>query len=382
MSILRNNLRNKISTSAVIVNYFSSEYTTSAVKSLREHPGLGTLDIYVVDNSANSLEQKSLSSNLPKSVNIIFCKKNIGFGRACNLIFDKTSSDYFLLLNPDATMSEHSLLALQLFLHNNPSAGAVSPQAYWDDKQQFFIPPAHSPFLFLTQPEINKFCAQRFLGNSLSRFWRAYSIKTWQSDRPVKVNNICGGHALLRTKAVKHSGGLFDPLFFMYFEDTDLFLRLQRNGYKLYVHPKARAVHYYNQSDPEKSVDKSLFMRKSFELFTDKNIRTRHKIVKFLCNKLCLKKADENTNKAMFVSNTPNIPVPASLQKSWMFEWSPNADFIPSIGHFGQGKHFFFPGECLSRLAPGEYYLRLGSSHPLGFLGPTYKWIKHAPSQD
>jgi hypothetical protein len=57
---------------------------------------------------------------------------------------------------------------------------------------------------------------------------------------------------LLRRAAVLEAGGLFDPAFFMFFEDTDLGQRLRRAGWQLRVAPQAQAWHGW-RNRPEKA---------------------------------------------------------------------------------------------------------------------------------
>jgi hypothetical protein len=50
---------------------------------------------------------------------------------------------------------------------------------------------------------------------------------------------------LVRRTAAVSAGGLFDPDYFMFFEDTDLSSRLRRAGHGLAMVPAASAVHEY-----------------------------------------------------------------------------------------------------------------------------------------
>ncbi|MCZ7630006.1 MAG: hypothetical protein M5U19_13580 [Microthrixaceae bacterium] len=56
------------------------------------------------------------------------------------------------------------------------------------------------------------------------------------------VEGFCGGAALLRTESLEEVG-LFDPRYFAYYEDTDLFLRLRRAGWDVRTAPSA-VVHH------------------------------------------------------------------------------------------------------------------------------------------
>jgi len=60
------------------------------------------------------------------------------------------------------------------------------------------------------------------------------------------------------------------------------------------------------------------------------------------------------------------LEVPEKLRKGWLFEWSPNPDFVPSAGRFGKGPCMDFPEDCWAMLAPGQYFGRLGSPKGIG----------------
>ena len=54
------------------------------------------------------------------------------------------------------------------------------------------------------------------------------------------------------------------------------------------------------------------------------------------------------------------MPVPSHLQEKWLFELSPDSNFIPAAGFFGSGPRVEFPEECWNLLSPGRYFFRLG----------------------
>ena len=60
-----------------------------------------------------------------------------------------------------------------------------------------------------------------------------------------EVGFLAGSVLMLRRSAVLQAGGLFDPDYFMFYEDSDLSLRLRRVGLKLAIVPAVSAVHGY-----------------------------------------------------------------------------------------------------------------------------------------
>ncbi|MGD9975186.1 MAG: glycosyltransferase family 2 protein [Desulfatirhabdiaceae bacterium] len=359
-------------TLAIVVNYFSAGLAVEAVHSITQSESIGPVQIVVVDNSQEKSEATILQQKLPETVHLIINETNEGFGQACNRAFDQHDADMILLLNPDARLLPGALLQLQRSLLEFDRAGAVGPQIYWDNGKRFYLPPSSIPELLWFHPLISA-CVP--LGRLVSRMWRQFAIRVWQSKTPVRVLNLSGGHVLLDRNAVAAAGGLFNPDFFLYYEDTDLFIRLRQAGYRLYIDPLAEVIHFYDQCGTSGLDVKRRLMARSYQVFMDHHTRGWKRLVQKLTAKL-------KPAPAISVPLSKNgyhpfeIPVALPIQKQWLFEWSPNPDFMPAAGHFGTGDTMKFPDDCWRLLAPGQYYGRLGRVSGISDRFELISWIK------
>jgi GT2 family glycosyltransferase len=369
-----------LKTLAIIVNYKSVDLTLQAVKSVLESESLGPVSVVVVDNGSVPEESHKLRSNLPSSVILRVNARNMGFGFACNQAFREFESDGILLINPDARLLPDCLKQLQKTLFFNRDVAAVSPQLFWDDEQAFCLPPPYPTALFEFRTLLATWGSDAWINRFISFLWRKRSIELWRSERPVEVSNLSGGLVLLDRAAVQKAGGLFDPRFFLYYEDTDLFLRLRNNGFRLLIEPRASAIHYYDQCGRHQWQEKRRLMEKSHALFLEKHEKAW---------KICLKKALERFSRPAMgqkkfsspVFQRPfSLKVPPRFQKQWLFEWSPNPDLIPSAARFGAGPEMRFPETCWKLLSPGQYFGRLGGTKRFGTPFQQVSWIVHEHS--
>lgn len=226
-----------------IVNYFSAADVGRCLERLGDWPH-GTL--WLVDNSNDAAQFAALRRQVGGRpwVRLIDAGANLGFGRGCNLAFERSSAPFFLLLNPDAQAAPADLLVLARSLQDSPRLGAVSPRIFWNQARTFVLPAA-----FAQTPSTA-------LAQSLATRWRG--LAAWLANRslrtqrqrmipgdPFEVGFLAGAVMMLRREAVLAAGGLFDPDYFMFFEDSDLSLRLRRCGWRLAVVPRAGAVHEY-----------------------------------------------------------------------------------------------------------------------------------------
>jgi len=365
-----------LKTLAVIVNYRVAGLTLRAVQSVLDSESSGPVQVVVIDNSEEGREAECLRSHLPSGVALVVNSRNTGFGSACNQAVEKFSGELILLLNPDAGLLPGCLLRLQQTLFSAEKTAAVGPLVYWDEGLTYLLPPSYPSALFLFQPALAAWGPQSGINRVLSATWRNHAIRVWRSRLPVKVSNLSGGHVLLKREAVKKAGGLFDPRFFLYFEDADLFLRLRQAGFRLFVEPRAAVVHHYDQSgrkDPEKSRG---HMDRSHETFLMKHSRGWNRYLR-----RALLHFRPPSHKAGGGPGPPDftapfmLKIPGRLQGSWLFEWSPNSDFIPAAGTFGKGPSMDFSQNDWVMLSPGRYFGRLGSVRKFARRLKVVSWV-------
>ena len=230
-----------------IVNYRCTADTLQALARLAQWR-YGT--VWLVDNSAHEADVAADTAALRDAVasmpwvTMLDPGSNLGFGRACILAFAGSSAEFFLLLNPDARIAVDDVLLLAGALADEPGLGAVSPKIYWNEQRSFVLPAAfpQTPWYSIALPlgthsrRLTQWAAHRNLNGAMQQM---------ASKNPFEVPFVAGSVMMLRRKAVLACNGLFDPDYFMFFEDADLSVRLRRAGYSLAIVPAATAEHEY-----------------------------------------------------------------------------------------------------------------------------------------
>jgi GT2 family glycosyltransferase len=178
-----------LKTLAIIVNYKAAGLTLQAVQSVKDSASLGPVQVVVVDNSEDKDEAERLRLNLPSGVVLRVSPENIGFGRACNLAFERFPGELILLLNPDARLFPGCLARLQKTLLSDKRVAAVGPRIFWDEGSKFCLPPSYPPNLFIFQPVLATWGPQAKINRLISALWRRHSIKVWRS-KPVR-HRLC-----------------------------------------------------------------------------------------------------------------------------------------------------------------------------------------------
>jgi GT2 family glycosyltransferase len=230
-----------------LVNYRGAADTMQALARLAQWPH-GTL--WLIDNSAHEPERlgetatlRQACANLPW-VQLLTPGTNLGFGCACNLAFAQSSADYLLLLNPDARISTEDVLRLAKTLEVQPRLAGVSPKIYWNEQRSFVLPAAfaQTPWYHVAQALATR---SRRLAQWAARRGLERAMRQMAGSKDFDVDFVAGSVLLLRRGAVLQAGGLFDPDYFMFFEDSDLSLRLRSAGYRLAIVTGATAEHEY-----------------------------------------------------------------------------------------------------------------------------------------
>jgi GT2 family glycosyltransferase len=337
--------------SVIIVNYHSADLTKRAVDSVLTEAE--ETEIFVIDNTAARAERQTLNSVLPKKVRQVFNLTNEGFARACNKAYAASTGEWIFLLNPDAYVLPGALGYLRDFLLRHRHAGAVGPRIYWDDRRTFLLPPSILP------SQSREFWQRVGRASHLSAFvemciTRNRQLKAWKATSPLKQRALSGGHVMLRRSAVEKSGGLFDESFFMYYEDSDLCMRLRKAGYSLYLQPRAEVVHSYIQGGSKTELmeeSRRIYFRKHFSDSFLLKLAGKLPDNTFSLPETCTQMGKSEVSL--------HFDIPSHLQKGWLFEWSPLRSFSPSVGCFGKGATMEIPADMLKMLGPGRYYSRV-----------------------
>ena len=199
MSITRQNL------SVIIVSYKSDYIIENCINSIHSE-----IEIVIVDNSNNDQLKEKIETKY-KNVKYILSKENLGMGAGNNLGIKNVNKDFVLILNPDVTLEKSSIDEMIIASEEIENFGIIAPLS---DKSEY------PNYILKKNNDFN-------------------------STKPFKVKSVDGYAMLLNLKKLKKLNDFyfFDENFFLYLENEDLCLRLEKNDENIYIVPKSRIHH-------------------------------------------------------------------------------------------------------------------------------------------
>lgn len=205
----------------VIVNWNGWRDTLDCLASLREQD-YGNLQIIVVDNGSTDDSVERILSAFPE-VKLIETGKNIGFPSGCNVGLRAAlegSAEFLWLLNNDTVCPPDTLGKLVRRAMTSPEAGLVGTVLFY----------AHDPAK-----------VQAWGGGKVIP-WIAY---TTHFDAPTELGRNCYttfASVLARREMLEEVGLLYKG-FFMYCDDSDLCLRMQKTKWKIVMAEDTAVLH-------------------------------------------------------------------------------------------------------------------------------------------
>lgn len=252
---------------AVLGNTLTS--LARAISVARDEGLLKTVNLSLVDNAdhADTLEPL-LRRCFPApgngiEVDVISGHGNVGFGQAHNLVIHHSSSEFFLILNPDVILDDRALCAGIHYLQQTPTAVAVSP-AIVDGQGAPESGCKRYPSVldFLLRGFAPAWLRQRFRHRLQHYEMRDLPTDQIHPDVPI----ISGCFMLFRHHALRQLGG-FDPRYFLYFEDFDLSIRARALGRLSYL-PQMRITHLGGNSAKKGVRHIAMFGRSACHFFS------------------------------------------------------------------------------------------------------------------
>ena len=347
-----------LSCCAVLVNYRDAAEVAAAVQSvLDDEPGI---EVRVVDNSDDDAEWDRLQSLLPPTVHSHRGQGNIGFGRGCNLAVRASSADCFFLVNPDVRLVRGCTAALMDVLAADATLGAVAPRQFLDAALQWRLPPSWLP------TAVRAWATERArrepaIRERVRRATGAEALRSWQARHaPLRQRALSGGALMVHRRVLDAGGDLFDPRFFMYFEDSDLCMRLRRQGWGMAMVPGALAVHaWHNAPHKQGLMEEGAAIYFSKHYAGDRWLHKSHQLQHVPPSPL-----GDDEQPGERTAGGMALDVPAALQQGWVLELSPDPLRQISVGHLGTGARAFASYQTLAHFGEGTVFVRLRSIRP------------------
>ncbi|MBP5318402.1 MAG: glycosyltransferase family 2 protein [Paludibacteraceae bacterium] len=226
----------QIQVSILMVNYGTAALMQAAVDSVvRQVPQQVGYEFVLVDNASQPDEVRQIPAQFPgQQIQVLCLDQNVGFGGANNAGYALCHGAYIFFLNPDTLLRNDAVGILCSYLGQHPEVGACGGNLF--DAQGL---PAHSHMLL---PPSLKLEWSILFGDRWVEWWCGRSFSHNYTGQPLEVAYITGADLLVR-RSVLEQVGLFDPAFFMYYEETDLCKRIHDAGYRVMNVPQSEIVH-------------------------------------------------------------------------------------------------------------------------------------------
>ena len=220
--------------SVILVSFNTLELTKRALDYLFASLHNLKMEVFIIDNASRDYSADVLEQEYP-NIKLIKNEVNVGFGRANNQALPYIKSRYVLLLN---TESETIAKTVQ-YMDANPQCGILGVKFLDGDGDlqpscRFFPTPWN---IFLNRTGMNRY------------FGRAKKVgdMSWDHAAIKECDWVPGCYFLIR-KEVIEKVGLFDPRYFLYYEEVDLCFAAKKAGWRVIYFPHTSVVHLGGES--------------------------------------------------------------------------------------------------------------------------------------
>lgn len=210
---------------AVVLSWNLRNDTLECLNSLT-HSDYPNLRILLVDNGSTDGTPEAVAAHFP-DVTVLVNATNLGYAKGCNvgiLHALANGADYVFLLNNDTLVDAAALTEMVAVV--TPEVGMVAPKIYYaEDPQRIW--------------SLGGMChplTYEKTGDPTGRL----DAGQWET---VVERDYFTGCALLLSRRLLETVGMYDEWFVSYYEDTDLTFRARAAGFKLLLVPQAKIWH-------------------------------------------------------------------------------------------------------------------------------------------
>ena len=227
--------------SIVIVNWNSTTYLLKCLASIYAQPHDSKYEIIVVDNASPDGDSGIVKERYPDVI-LIESPANIGFAKANNLGFRRSSGKYVVFLNPDTVLINPALDLMHRQVRSLPAVGAAGCKLLNEDMSL-------QTSAIQTFPTIlNQLLDLEVLRNTFPNC-QLWNIAPLFADgvTPSRAEVISGACIMFRREVFEQIGQ-FSEEYFMYAEDLDLCRKSVQAGFTNYYIPEGKIIHLGGKS--------------------------------------------------------------------------------------------------------------------------------------
>ena len=253
-----------IDVSIIIVSWNVLHFVKECLLSISLDDGCN-YEIIVVDNASEDGTVEYLKQCWPDVV-VIANDDNRGFASANNQGIKIAQGRHIVLLNPDTQVLDNAIDKLIDFMDSHLDVGIAGGKLLNPDNTvQHSISNFPNPmrdFLYASG-------LTTIFRLVKSRIFPTQRFAIESNNNPILCRKYIKGAFLIIRKDCFDTIGLFDERYLLYFEETDLCLRIIQNKFKAAYVAKAEVIHYGGQSSIQIGSDAhSLYFRSLFKYYS------------------------------------------------------------------------------------------------------------------
>jgi GT2 family glycosyltransferase len=252
--------------SFVIVTHNSSATVGACLDCLALLRGIPH-EVVVVDNDSTD-DTRAVVRGHPQRARLVESETNGGFSYGVNLGTSRASGETIFLLNPDAYVRSFDRAAVDSLLSEG-TVGVIGPRVL-DGRSGTRQLSARS-FPSLRTALFNRYSLiSRLMPNN--RYSRQYLDPVGDGNETREVDWVSGCAMIFRKEVFERVGG-FDERFFVFSEDVDFCLRLNRAGYRVLYSPDVVVEHEIGISKDGHSPRVNYERHRSMWLYYQKHLK-------------------------------------------------------------------------------------------------------------
>lgn len=219
--------------SVIVVSYNTAHLLERCIGALRRASAGLSVSLVIVDNASRD-ESVALIKTRIEDCTLIENTVNVGFGRANNQALAHCGGRHVLLLNTDAYVYPDTLRQSLLHMAADPGCGVLGVQSVGEDGRL-----EAAARIFPTPWQNFVLHTGLFSGTALTP---AVPRRTAEGALVAECDWVVGCFYLIRQQVIEQIG-LFDPRYFLYFEEVDHCRAVKQGGWKVECLLDVRIVH-------------------------------------------------------------------------------------------------------------------------------------------